>query len=334
MYCNEFVTLFTKKQEKACKQIRDLLINEQESASSDEIEHLCKEHDIHLKFSIQISSNRYEKLLPFVCGLKWFNQEIWDLLIDQGNYTQDELNGFVERAMINSKTDKTKKEKIFYWFIEHGINYITQENLHQRILHSFRKKHNFIIEYIDDNFDLSHVDDKNSDNFLTICMRELPKWAYQLDPFSKKYMFKQDSKLVLQNKDGNTVYHCVLLSILEILRNNNWYYGKSELKLDRLTRCFSNFDQTKYNAYKIDLFGLKNNKGETILDTACRVICDSLNLNLNGVNSSCKKRFYKDCPDLIKSFKIILTNFKYDFTTDNKKMYTLFQTTLQKASNY
>ena len=336
MYSNEFVALFTENQEEGCKLIKNLLQNEQESASGDEIEDLCRQYNIHLKFSIQISTNRYEKLLPFVCTLKWFNREIWDLLIDQGNYTPNELIDIANGAISNGKVDKTKKEKIFYWFIEHGIRQITQENFFSWILLSFRKKYDFIREYIDNNFDLSMVD-KNGNNFLTICMKELPKWPYQLDPFSKKYIFKQDNKLVLQNKDGNTVYHVVLLDItltLTLTPSYSWY-NKSYYQMDKLVRCFSNFDQNKYFYYKIDLFSLKNNKGETILDTATRVMHDIL--KLKGVHyylHNIKKKFYKDCPALIKTFKSILTNFKYDFATDNKKMNTLFQNTLQTASNY
>ena len=104
MYCDNFVTLFSKEQLKGCQLIKDKLTNDTiEKTSVEELEDICDEYKIHFKFSIKISANRYSKLLPTVCDLNHYKPQIWDLLIDQGDYSPSELHELAQKTIFSSK---------------------------------------------------------------------------------------------------------------------------------------------------------------------------------------------------------------------------------------
>jgi len=320
----KFVFLLNQNQLNGIKILLKTLENK--NCYAQEIEDICQKYKVSLTLGVLSCSTfyfsnlcdvkAYEKLLPRVAE-KYFKEEIWNLLIDQGDYTKEELEEIFYNAFYNIKRQiKKDHQQIFEFFTSKQIQ-LKEPNLdkhgsgtlpyfHKLIIdHCQQKRHDlYFYEYLKQEFDVTQ-NDKNGNPYLhNLCRysNDVRNFII-LDPLSKKYIFQKNMSLL--DSKGNTIYHLLFSDFSKY----NVCATSKKFNLGHFVKYLGNFSQKKHDTCGINIFTHKNNKGFTVCDLIVKTHKkwkDNTFIKF-GIGKS-----------QINELKTILQFFKYDFSNDPK----------------
>jgi len=297
-----------------CNKILKLLYSKE--ATPMEIEDISKQYNIPLMFTSDYGtrSGGHKKLLEIYCDYctKNFNPSICDLLMDQGNYSDEELSSYFTKAFYNKKISRyqTKKD-IFDWFIGKKIKlpmpymYTSKSTLppfHKLLINHFDQKYEryvFFYNYLENNYDIEKVDQKHKNSAIHSYISQWYSWdnirfdfLKFTDSKSPKYAFSKPFCTV--NNKNQTIYHLLFRKINKI----------NMAQLNILESIFKNYDMEE----KDSIFKIKElDTGMTVMELVCDLLQKKILRFSNGSKLTNK--------DLLKLFH-------YDFKKDPLEMFS------------
>ena len=115
-----FIITLNSNQQKGCEEIKYKL--RLKKTTPGEIQDISVKYNVPLNFSIKCTKKRYRSLLDYVCDWKYYNLSLWDLLYDEGNYSEEDMSKFLYKSFYSESIKKpNEKREILEWFISKHV---------------------------------------------------------------------------------------------------------------------------------------------------------------------------------------------------------------------